>query len=435
MTQYLREELDTPIVSNHDVIIVGGGPAGVGAAISAARNGCRTLLIESYGFLGGMWTIGMVNPIFDYENKGGICLEIYNRIETARKGIRNGPDIWNFDIEFMKRLLEQMSHEAGVELLYHTTFSMPVIEDNRITGVVVENKGGRSAHRASIIIDCTGDGDVAARSGVPFNIGREMDGKAQPMTLMFRMSNVGYTQDYYRYRHYESNELILKIDDALARAGINNHIFNYRRPCILKVPGSHTVLCQATHIRGLSSINPIDLTSAEIEGRGLVEELFQLLKTHVPGFEIAQLDTTGPHIGIRESRHILGEYFLTLEDIRRRRRFDDGICTATFWVDIHQPDGDDQETQKNETLHTNYQIPYRCLVPQRIDGLLTAGRCISGSHEAHASFRVTGNCVAMGQAAGTAAALCVHQGITPRELDGRSVVARMIKDGAICDAI
>ncbi len=434
MTMQIKENLDTPVVSTHDVIVVGGGPAGVGAALAAARGGSNTLLVESYGFLGGMWTMGMVNPIFDYENKGGICQEIHDRIEAAGMGVRNGPDIWNFDVESMKRLLDQMAREAGVHLLYHTAFSRPVLTDDAVQGIIVENKGGRSAYLAKVVIDCTGDGDIAMRAGAPYGVGRDKDGKAQPMTLMFRMSNVGYTQDYYRFRHYEENELIGKIDDALARAGIANYPFNYRRPCILKVPGCHTALCQVTHIRGRCAIDPADLTEAEIEGRQLVEEFFHLLKSYVPGFECAQLDTTGPHIGIRESRHINGEYYLTLDDVRNHRRFEDGICTSTFWVDIHQPDGDNQEKQHNETLQTNFQIPYRCLIPLKVDGLLMAGRCISGSHEAHASFRVTGDCVAMGQAAGTAAALCVKSGLMPRALDGRAVVAQMIRDGAICNA-
>ena len=168
------------------------------------------------------------------------------------------------------------------------------------------------------------------------------------------------------------------------------------------------------------------------QGRREVQRFVKLLKNTLPQFENIQLDTTGPHIGIRESRRIIGEYVLTEKDIEQQKRFEDGICVATFWIDIHQTDGLDQEKQTGYALQPSYQIPYRCLVPLKVDNLVVAGRCISGSHLAHASYRVTGNCVAMGQADGIAAALCVKLKKIPRELDGREVVKKMEKDGAVC---
>lgn len=432
MGEFVRETIDVPVAGTYDVIIVGGGPAGVAAALAAARRGKSTLLLESYGFLGGMWTMGMVCPLFDHENKGGICSELVDDINRLGYGVQNGPDIWNFDTEVMKRILDRKMEEAGAHVLLHTHFAAPLMEGGRIAGVFVENKGGRSAYRSMIVIDCTGDGDVAFRAGVPCEVGRPGDGVTQPMTLMFRMSNIDYVQDYYSLRHYEGNELIRKIDQALERAGVTDYPFNYRRPCVLRMPGSHTALCQTTHIRNRLAINPVDLSAAEIEGRKLVEEFFALLKSHLPEFRDAQLDATGPHIGIRESRRVMGEYRLTVDDVRAHRQFDDGILTATFWVDIHENEGVDQERQAEDHIAVHYQIPYRCLVPLKVDNLLTAGRCISGDYFAHASYRVTGDCVAMGQAAGTAAALCLEQNVTPRALPGASVVAAMEADGAVC---
>jgi hypothetical protein len=434
MREYVRETVDVPVAGAYDVIIVGGGPAGVAAALAAARRGVHTLLVESYGFLGGMWTMGMVCPLFDHENKGGICRELVDDINHLGYGVQNGPDIWNFDTEAMKRLLDRKMEAAGADVLLHTHFAAPLMEDGRAAGVFVENKGGRSVYRAKLVIDCTGDGDVAFRAGAPCEVGRPGDGVTQPMTLMFRMSNIDYVQDYYSLRHYEGNELIAKLDRALGRAGVRDYPFNYRRPCVLQMPGSHTALCQTTHIRGRLSIDPADLSAAEIEGRKLAEEFFTLLKTYLPEFKDAQLDATGPHIGIRESRRVLGEYRLTIGDVRAHRQFDDGICTPTFWVDIHESDGTGQHAQDEDAIAVRYQIPYRCLVPLKVENLLTAGRCISGDHMAHASYRVTGDCVAMGQAAGTAAALCLDGGTTPRALDGRRVVAAMERDGAICRA-
>lgn len=425
------EQNRVPILGEYDVLVIGGGPAGIAAALSSARNGMKVLLFEGYGFLGGMWTAGMVNPFFDCENKGGICAELVERIDALGMSVMNGPQMWCFDVETMKIVLDKMLMEAHVDILFHTMFSAPILEEGKVRGVIVENKGGRSAYLGKVVIDCTGDGDVAARAGAPYEIGDEK-GQVQPMTLMFRMSNIDYIQDYYTYRHYEDNELIHILDRALERAGIKDYPFNYRRPCVLQMPGSHTAICQSTHIRNKLSINPDELTAAEIEGRQEVQSLIGLLRTYLPQFKNVQLDCTGPHIGIRESRRIMGEYRLTEEDVCESRQFDDGICTATFWIDIHQNEGVDQNEQQGPKLTPRYQIPYRCLVPLRIDNILVAGRCISGSFAAHASYRVTGNCVAMGQAAGIAAALCVRQGISPREVKGVEVVARMKAAGANC---
>lgn len=426
------ESAQVPVGGDYDVIVVGGGPAGIAAALSSARHGKKALLIESYGFLGGMWTMGMVMPFFDQENKGGICQELVTAIEKTGQYVQAGPEMWVCDLEEMKLLLDRLLVEAGVELLLHTHFAAPIVQDGTIQGIIVENKGGRTAYTARVVIDCTGDGDVAARAGVPFDIGRPGDHQVQPMTMMFRMSNVTYVQDYYTYRHYESNELFPKLQDAMERAGVTNHDFNYKRPCVIRMPGIHTALCQATHIRQLLATDPVELTKAEIEGRQEVKQLFELLHTYLPEFKYAHVDVTGPHIGIRESRRLRGEYHLTLEDVEQNRQFDDGICTVTFWVDIHQPDGVDQDAQHGALLRPSFQIPYRSLVPLGVENLLIAGRCISGSYEAHASYRVTGNCVAMGQAAGIAAALSLETQKPPRQINGADVVKQMVADGAVC---
>ena len=429
-TAYIREENQTPVKGSFDVIVCGGGPTGIAAAIAAARRHKRVLIVEAYGFFGGMWTMGMVSPFFDQENKGGICREIVSAIDARKKSVQNGPGMWVFDVEEMKLLLDEMIEKEQISILFHTQVVAPVLSGNTIQGVIVENKGGRSAYLAQIVIDCTGDGDVAARAGAPVQIGNER-GAVQPMTLMFRISNHDYIQDYYNYPHYADNELIHRIDDELARRGIRDYDFNYRRPCVLKVPGAHTSICQSVHIRNRLSIDPEDLTQAELEGRREVQRLVRLLRL-LPQFEHVQLDVTGPHIGIRESRRIIGEYILSEDDIRQSRKFEDGICNTSYWVDIHQTDGVDQLHQEGSVLAPDYQIPYRSLVPLKVEGLLVAGRCISGTEYAMASYRVTGDCVAMGQAAGVAAALCVERGCTPRKLPPAPLVAALRADGVRC---
>ena len=425
--EYYNEKRKIPVAGEYDVIIAGGGPAGVGAALAAARNGKKTLLVERFGFLGGMWTAGLVNPLFDYEEKGGIVQEIVDNINAMNKNAMSGPRYYTFDIESMKLLLDRMMLAGGVDLLFHTWFCDVIMNDNTITGVIVENKSGRQAYMAKIVIDCTGDGDVAARAGAPFKVGRDSDGAMQPMTLMFKMNNMDYVQNY-QFPIGNKNELYFLMQQAVENYGLSDYKFNYSRPCMLKLPGTHTGVCQMTHVRGRSGIDANDLTQAEIEGRELVNDAVTFFKKYLPPFKDAQLEQTGAHIGVRETRRITGEYELTLEDMLEGARFEDGFCMCRFNVDIHQPDSNGQEGEQYDMKP--YHIPYRSLVPLKIDNLLVAGRCISGSYEAHASYRVTGDCVAMGQAAGTAAAIAIETNKVPRKLDGRLVIERMRGAGA-----
>ncbi len=428
-TLTIRETRETPVAGRYEVIVVGGGPAGIGAALAAGRQGKRTLIIEQYGFLGGMWTAGLVIPIWDWENKGGIIRELIDDLNAAGKNSNSGP-LYTFDIEAMKLLLDRKMREAGVDVLFHTLFADAVVEDGAIRGVLVENKSGRQAYLAPVVIDCTGDGDVAARAGAPFRVGRDSDGLTQPMTMMFKLGNMDYVQNVHRFPYDSSHtELFHYMKLAALDAGLGeDYEFNFERPYILRLPTPHQGMAEMTHVRGKDGLNIRDLSAAEMEGRELVDEAMRFFTSYMPQFKDAFLEQTAPHIGVRETRRIMGEYMLTIEDMLAGARFEDGICTCAFKVDIHQPDGKSQEGMSIPTKP--YQIPYRCLVPLGVEGLLVAGRCISGTYEAHASYRVTGDCVPMGQAAGTAAALALDAGIPPRALDGRAVAAAMAAQGA-----
>lgn len=428
MGEFIHEQRQTPVAGRYDVIVVGGGPAGVGAALAAGRMGKKTLLVEQYGFLGGMWTAGLVIPVWDWENKGGIMQELVDGINAQGKNSSAGP-LYTFDIEAMKLLLDRKMRSCGVDLLFHTVFADAVLEGDTIRGILVENKSGRQAYLAQVVIDCTGDGDVAARAGAPYWIGRDSDGATQPMSLMFKLGNMDYVQNMDHFPSEDGcTELFYYMRHAAKQAGLTDYAFNFERPYILRLPTPHQGIAEMTHVRGKSGLDAWELSAAEQEGRELVAEAMAFFTSYMPQFRDAFLEQTAPQIGVRETRRIRGEYVLTIEDLLKGAQFDDGICTCAFNVDIHQPDGQSQEGM--DIPIRPYQIPYRCLVPLQVEGLLVAGRCMSGTYEAHASYRVTGDCVAMGQAAGTAAALALEQGLTPRALDGKRVAAAMEQQGA-----
>lgn len=417
MGHFIEEKLNTPVCGDYDVIVAGGGPAGIGAAIAAARNGMKTLVVERYGCLGGIWTAGLVNPFFDTEHKGGLVKEL---VDSLRNDDAWGG--WNgicFDYETIKVTLDDMVVDAGADILLQSYISGTIVESNVVKGIIVENKSGRQAYTAKVVIDCSGDGDVAAMAGAEYEFGRKEDGQIQPMTLMYKLGNIYFPQ-----------QTPSDVYNLMQRAVKDNNLEytpSYKFPYILTLPDQKSAAVQMVHINGASALNVNDITQAYLKARKEVMEAFKVLKGYVPQFKDITLEQTAMQMGVREARRITGEYVLTLEDMLEGRRFEDGITICGFPVDIHAPDGKEQVVSHVQPYH----IPYRSLVPLKLEGLLVAGRCISGTHEAHASYRVTGNCMAMGEAAGTAAAIAVRSNKAPRYIDTKTLVNKLIEQGVL----
>jgi len=412
---------EVPVAGRSEVLVVGGGPAGVGAALSAARTGARTALVEHYGFLGGMWTAGLLNPILDHHGKGGIVQEIVDRLRAAGKLVEGARA--NFDTEYTKYMLDRMMAEAGVEVRLYRSAVETICDDDRVCGIVTESKSGREALLAETVIDCTGDGDVCARAGVPYSKGREADGLMQSVTLFFLLADVRYLQQ----RHGTD------IHDMLERAAREHGLaydVPYKTPSFFEQPLEGHTIVQLSHMYGCDGTDADDLTRAIVEGRQQVQDGVRVMQ-YVPGLAGVELVSTAAQLGVRETRHIEGRYRLQEDDLLSGRRFEDGICVVRFNIDIHavRPAAGTETIQIEGGKVEPYHIPYRCLLPVNREHLLMAGRCISGSSVAHASYRVTGDCVAMGQAAGTAAALALRQGIAPSQLDPAILVRQLEADG------
>ena len=390
----ITENLTTPVAGENDVIVLGAGPAGVGAALGAARHGAKTLLIDRFNALGGAWASGYMNPLFDAENKGGIVRELINELDA--RGAWGGFREMSFHYEYMKRILDEKMAEAGVEVLLSTVFSRALVDGNTVTGVIAENIDGRRAYLAKTVIDCTGDGNVAASAGCPFAIG---DGEGriegcQAMTLMFLVGNV---PDRYA-KAFDGLMMGPLLDELYRKAG---KVSPFRYPYMIPIPHSHFAVVQFTHMYAYNPLSAKEVAAATAEGRRQMIEAFELLRDGCEDFRALDLISSAPALGIRESRRIIGEYTLTEADLfGGQGEIEDPACTVAFNVDIHNREGNAQVLRNV----VPYKIPVRAMIPRGYRGIMVAGRCISGTHEAMASYRVTADCCQMGEVAGTVAA-------------------------------
>jgi hypothetical protein len=401
-------------VLNTDVLVVGGGVAGFAAAIASARAGGRTILVERYGFLGGAATAGLVGPFMVSRSSSGefiespIFLEVIDELEARGSCLRgelfDQPHI-AFDPEVLKTIILEKVLDAGVSLYLHSFAGGVILKEERFSGVTLESKSGQFRIFSKVTVDSTGDADLAWMSGAPFKIGREKDGLMQPATLFFRVGGVDASKMPARE---EMDRIFLKARD--------DRRVNVPREKLLwfETTREGELLFNVTRVTGVDGTKVEDLTRAEVSGRKQVSEVFDFLKSEVPGFAGSHIVSVAPQIGIRESRRIVGEYLLTEDDVMRGADFPDVIAKCSYPVDIHDPKG---KSTTFKPLTKPYDIPYRCLVPKRVENLLVAGRPISVDHVAHSSTRVMPTCMAVGEAAGIAAALSVKKKCSPKHVD------------------
>lgn len=397
----ITENLTTPVFGEYDAVVVGAGPAGCGAALALGRAGMKTLLIEKFNCLGGAWTTGFMNPFFDCHCKSGIVKELVDELNA--EGHFGG--FWNisFNYEYMKFILEKKMQEANVEVLYNTTFSRTLAEGSNVYGIVAENIEGRFAVLAKTVFDCTGDGNVAASAGCPFELGVDGDYKeCQAMTLMFLVGNIP--------EKYKDGLMIYeKLNAVYEKAGKQ---IPFKVPYLIPAPNSHFGVIQFTHMYEYNPLDAKALTEATMEGRQQLIDAFEFLTKYDEDFKDLELITSSSVLGVRESRRIIGEYRMRTDDILTGATFDDAVARVTFGADLHTKSNKGQNCFSVQP----YQIPLRALLPKGYTGIVVAGRCISGSREAMASYRVTGNCAQMGENAGYYVAEAIKQNIDVRDV-------------------
>ncbi len=458
------------MMTNHDVIVVGGGTSGAIAAIAAARSGARTLVVEKGNTLGGMLLAGM-SLIGALDAEGHWALGGYGRelIEALMKqGYATPPTgsqagVIAQDPEMLRLYLMRMARDAGVEMLLHSFVVGAKAENDRVQSATVANKGGLEEFSAKIFIDCSGDADLVAKGGGEFKLGRDGDNAMQPVSNLFRVANVQLDK-CFAYMEQHPEELSLptgwtgtadSLDYIRNTPGVHFSSFNRlirkakevgefnidrTRVCVYTFPGHVDVVINVTRVHGINAADPRDLSCAEIELQAQTLEVVEFLRKYVPGFERSYLVAMPSPAGVRESRHIVGHKTLVGADVLSGRSFNDQIGRGAYPLDIHDVSRDAGVNRKAkgagismQRVARSYGIPFGCLVPRNLDNVLVAGRCISADHEAAASARGQAVCMVTGHAAGTAAALCARDGCAPRRIDIATVQNLLAQQGAILE--
>lgn len=433
-----------PVLLDADIVVVGGGTTGPFAAISAARRGKKVVLIERFGSLGGNLTLGL-NTKPSGALIGGLPLEVWN---LARSVGGAGDDYMAVsktggvkiaspcDPEIMKILLTRLCVESGVQILFETMVSEPHVENGALTGVIIEGKSGRQFVGAKVVVDCSADADMAFRANAPFIMGAGDEQKTmQPVSMYYTMNRVDIKRlaDWARTCDDIPARAIPDSDEGLKYGlwltGFNGMLKQFEADTGLHLQRDNITLktadglmyVNATRVLGVDVFSPVEFTAAIVECYRQIEAVSKFLTTRVPGFEHARIGQIAPVLGVRETRHVCGEYTLTGKDALEGAHFEDSIAADSSALDIHDPKGSDVDFRSMRP----YEIPYRCLVPLGIEQLLVAGRCISADHIAHARSRNMPACMATGQAAGVAAAVAIEEGVSVRNVPVPKVQAAL----------
>ena len=413
---YTEVKRDIPIAGKYDIIVAGSGPSGISAAVSAARKGVKVLMIEYGNSVGGISTSGLMSHF-----TGNVGSRLYDEI-LSRSAMRNdgeakGVITTMIDPEKLKMVYLDMLEEAGVDILLYTLVCDAIVEHGEVRGIVTESKSGRRAFMSCVVIDATGDGDVAVRAGAEFGLGREEDSAFQPATLMFKVGGVDMERAVFLNSFECTYETAKGELQELAKKHLPHpagHVLLYRST----LPG--IVTCNMTNVIGIDGTKAEDLTRGEIICRRQMEPIVDFLREFVPGYEKCYIVSAASLLGIRETRHFKGVTTITEGDILEAKVFPDWVVKdAYFNFDVHNITGaglDKTGVQEKFTQNKGYTIPYGCLVPEKIDGLLLSGRNISGTHMAHSNFRAMPICVGIGEAGGIAASIAVKKKIQVRDV-------------------
>lgn len=450
--KYITENGKKTIVRKEvDVLVVGGGPSGIIAAQAAAEDGLKVSLIENRSFLGGNMTIGL--PVLGFlGQKGnqiikGLPHKFIKRLQDIDGASEHRPCPLHMSItlvepEAVKNTALELLIESNVDVMLYTYFVDTIVEDNKIKGIIIESKAGREAILAKVVIDTSGDADVAYRAGVPCGKGNE-NGGMQPPTLMFCMGEVDteklrksivnehrtYLTDFIPAEYFGQNHqfIVVGLRGLMQKARENGFVLNTERTIIITGLRKGEVWINMSSVHGVDGTKPEDLTYGEVKGRQQIKDIERYLKEYVPGFEKSYFTKMAPFLGIRETRRIVGRYVMTGDDILGCSRFDDAIAVASYPLDLHHPDdGGCTLTWCGDC----YDIPYRSLIPKNIENLLVAGRAISTTHEAMSAIRVMAPCMAMGEAAGRAAKLAIRKNIFPSDLPVKEIQKELLEKGA-----
>ncbi|WP_372726163.1 FAD-dependent oxidoreductase [Novipirellula sp.] len=413
--QLIEQQRAIPVAGTTDVLVCGGGPAGIAAAIAAARAGASVQLIEVAGCLGGVWTAGLLTKILDAENKSGIMDELLTAFATRGSEVARDSRGTVYDPEIAKLVLEELCVDAGVKIRLHTRLVGAVTDsNNRVVAVLTESKSGREAWLADRFVDCSGDGDLAAHAGCRFDVGVGSDCECQPMSMLALLTGIDAeaVRPYIRETAASAKPLLLKLMED------NGITPSYRGPTLRHLhSGIYSIM--TNHEYGVSAFDADAITQATIRARREIHEIVNGLRSLGGIWKDIAVVATAEQLGVREGRRIRGRYHISAQDLAKGLKHPESVCQAKFSIDVHALNQDGNKEISREFKKGGlkpYDIPYPALIAADVDGLLMAGRCISGDFIAHSSYRVTGNSVPMGEAAGRAAAVSIKQHVMPHEL-------------------